>query len=228
MRDLPLSSVPPPRESMWARLAEGFRFTATHEGVRAVLLLLALTAMTGLPFATLMPVFASTILHGDARTLGYLMGAPGLGAVLVGVALAAKQKTGSYRQTGAACLLFGVLLCAFSQAPSLLWAIAILIPMGMATMIQFTATNTLIQTSTPDALRGRVMAIWFMIFSGFVPLGSVAAGWLATAYGPILPLAAGGIACVLGGGNFALWSWSEAARSRKSRNRDSASLTSGR
>ena len=96
MRDLPPKAKGPARESLWARLHEGFRFAATHEGVRALLLLLALTALAGLPFATLMPIFASTILHGDARTLGFLMGAPGLGAVLVGFVLASRRGTSSY------------------------------------------------------------------------------------------------------------------------------------
>jgi MFS family permease len=207
MRDLPPPTKGPARESMWARLNEGFRFAATHEGVRALLMLLALTALAGLPFATLMPIFASTILHGDARTLGLLMGAPGLGAVLVGLVLASHRGTGSYRRIAGAVGMFGVLLVLFSQARTLWMAIAILIPMGVASMIQLTATNTLIQTMTPDALRGRVMAIWFMIFMGFAPVGSVIAGSITTALGPCLVLAAGGAVCALGAIGFARWSW---------------------
>ena len=207
MRDLPPPTKGPARESMWARLHEGFRFAATHEGVRALLMLLALTALAGLPFATLMPIFASTILHGDATTLGFLMGAPGLGAVLVGLVLASHRGTGSYRWIAGACGMFGVLLVLFSQARTLWLAIAILIPMGMASMIQLTATNTLIQAMTPDALRGRVMAIWFMIFMGFAPVGSVIAGSITTALGPSLVIAAGGAVCTLGAIGFARWSW---------------------
>ena len=74
MRDLPPPTSGPARESMGARLHEGFRFAATHEGVRALLLLLALTVSAGLSFFTLMPIVASTLLHGDSRTLGLLMG----------------------------------------------------------------------------------------------------------------------------------------------------------
>ncbi len=207
MRDLPPPMKGPSRESMWGRLHEGFRFAATHEGVRALLLLLALTALAGLPFATLMPIFASTILHGDARTLGFLMGAPGLGAVLVGFVLASRRGTGSYRWIAGACGTFGVLLVLFSQARTLWLAIAILIPLGMASMIQFTATNTLIQAMVPDALRGRVMAIWFMIFMGFAPVGSLIAGSITTALGPCLVLAVGGGVCALGAIGFARWGW---------------------
>jgi MFS family permease len=207
MRDLPPKPKSQARESMRARLKEGFRFAATHEDVRALLMLLALTALAGLPFATLMPVFASTILHGDSGTLGLLMGAPGLGAVLVGLVLASRRGAGSYRWIAGAVGMFGVLLVIFSQARALWLAIAILIPMGMASMIQFTSTNTLIQTMTPDALRGRVMAIWFMIFMGFAPVGSVIAGVVTTAYGPGIFMAVGGLACTLGAIGFARWSW---------------------
>jgi MFS family permease len=207
MRDLPPPTSGPARESMWARLQEGFRFAATHEGVRALLMVLALVGLAGLPFATLMPVFATTILHGDARTLGLLMGAPGLGAVLVGIVLASRRGTSSYRWIAGACGMFGVLLVLLSQARSLWLAIAILIPMGMASMIQFTTTNTLIQTTTPDALRGRVMAIWLMIFMGFAPLGSLIAGSITTVVGPCLVMAVGGAVCALGAVGFARWAW---------------------
>jgi len=207
MRDLPPPTTGPARESMRARLHEGFRFAATSEGVRALLMLLALTALAGLPFATLMPVFATTILHGDSRTLGLLMGAPGLGAVLVGLVLASRRGSGSYRWIAGASGTFGVLLVLFSQARTLWLAIAILIPIGMASMVQLAGTNTLIQTMTPDALRGRVMAIWFMIFMGFAPVGSVIAGSVTTAVGPCLVMAGGGAVCALGAIGFARWSW---------------------
>jgi MFS family permease len=208
MRELPPQAEGKARESLWARLHEGFRFAATNEGVRALLLLLALTALAGLPFATLMPVFATTILHGDATTLGLLMGGPGLGAVLVGLVLASHRGTSSYRWIACACGMFGVLLVLFSQARALWLAIAILIALGMASMVQLTTTNTLIQTITPDALRGRVMAIWLMIFMGFAPVGAVIAGSITTAVGPCPVLAVGGAVCALGAMGFARWSWS--------------------
>jgi MFS family permease len=207
MRDLPPPAKGPAREPVWARLHAGFRFAAAHEGIRALLLLLALIALAGLPFATLMPVFATTILHGDATTLGFLMGAPGLGAVLAGIVLASHRGAASYRRIAAACAMFGVLLVLFSQAGSLWLSIAILVPLGVASMTQLTATNTLIQTMTPDALRGRVMAIWLMIFMGFAPVGSLVAGSVTTAVGPRLVLAVGGAVCALGATGFAWWSW---------------------
>jgi MFS family permease len=208
MRGLPPASTSPAREPMWVRLLEGFRFAGTNEGVRALLILLAVTALAGLPFGTLMPVFATKVLNGDARTLGLLMGAPGLGAMCAGLVLPASDRPEkNYLRIGAACAAFGALLVLFALSQTLWLAIAILVPAGAATMIQITGTNATMQSLTPDALRGRVMAIWTMVFMGFVPVGSLLAGSLATGIGPRVPIVAGGIACTLGAIAFSRWAW---------------------
>jgi MFS family permease len=191
---------------MSVRLLEGFRFVGTNQAQRALLVLLALTALAGFPFGTLMPIFASTVLHGDARTLGLLMGAPGLGAMCAGLLLPTSDRPeSSYLRNGAACGAFGLLLVLFALSRTVWVAVAILLPAGAASMIQITATNALIQSLTPDALRGRVMAIWTMILMGFVPVGSLVAGSLATAFEPRLPLVAGGLTCILGAIGFCRW-----------------------
>ena len=118
--------------------------------------------------------------------------------------------------------MFGGLLVLFSQARTPWSAIAILIPLGVASMIQLTATNTLIQAMTPDALRGRVMAIWFMIFMGFVPVGSLLEGSVTTAFGPRRVLAVGGGVCALGAIAFARWAWTRRPSS------DASSITEER
>lgn len=206
MRELPVPAPGRPRESLRARLLEGFRFAATEERVRAVLTLLALTAFTALPYATLMPVFASKVLHGDAKTLGFLMGASGGGALVAGVTIAPRCRLqDADRWIGGACGVLGVTLVLFALSRTLWLSIAIMLPLGAAMIVQVTVTNTLVQTLTPDALRGRVMAIWLMVFMGFAPLGSVIAGSLATAFGPRLPLVIGGVACALGAAAFLRW-----------------------
>lgn len=208
MRGLPPPASGQAREPMRVRLLQGFRFAATHRAVRALLVLLALTALAGLPFGTLMPVFATKILHGDARTLGVLMGAPGLGAMAIGLVLPpTDQPEAGFRRIRAACATFGVLLALFALSPKLWIAVAVLLPAGATTMVQMTGTNALLQTLTPDALRGRVMAIWTMIFMGFVPVGALIAGSIATAFGVRVPLVAGGIVCAVGAIGFGgrLW-----------------------
>jgi MFS family permease len=185
----------------------GFRFAATEERVRVLLMLLALVALMGVPSATLMPVFASTVLRGDARTLGWLMGAQGGGALVAGLVLASRRGTEwSYRWIGGACGTLGVMLVLFALSRALWLSLAISVLLGGTTMIEVSATNALIQAMTPDALRGRVMAIFAMIFSLFSPVGSVMAGSLATASDPRVPLVVGGVACTLGAIGFGRWS----------------------
>lgn len=187
MRDLP-SGAARPREGVRARVAAGFRFVAQEPDVRAVMLLLAFTAFVGLPAGTLLPVLA-----GQARTLGFYSAATGGGALVSGLAIAARGL--SHRWIAAACFALGVFTALLgTQAPT----IGVLVCLGAATMTQVTLINARIQTLTPDALRGRVMAIWAMIFMGGMPFGSIAVGALAARFGPKWPLVGEGILCVLG------------------------------
>jgi MFS family permease len=214
MRELPAPAAGRPRESMRSRLLEGFRFAAAEQRVRALLALLALTALMSIPSATLMPVFASTILHGDAQTLGLLMGTQGVGALIAGLTFASRRSSqGTYAWIGGACGINGVTLVLLSLSRTTWISIALMLPLGAATLTHVTGTNSLIQTLTPDALRGRVMAIWVMILMGFAPVGSIIAGWLATAFDPRLPLVVGGVACALGAVVFVRWSSTTSATS---------------
>jgi MFS family permease len=206
MRDLPAPVPATPGVSAIARILEGFRFAATEPRVRALLVLFAITALSGIPYSTLMPIFASRIFHGDARTLGLLMGATGAGALCGALMLASRRHVGgTFHWIGAACATFGASIVCFALSKTLWVSMVILLPLGGAMMIQMSATNTLVQTMTPDALRGRVMAIWAMIFMGFAPFGSLLAGSVAAAVGPSPTLVVGGTVCMLAAAGFARW-----------------------
>jgi MFS family permease len=203
MRDLPAPQAARPRESMRSRILEGFKFVATEPRIRALLVLLALAAAMSIPSATLMPVFAKAVLHGDAQTLGLLMGTQGVGALIAGLVFASRRSAeGTPAWIAAACGVNGVTLVLFALSRTPWLSIPLMLPLGATTLIHVTGTNAMIQTLTPDALRGRVMAIWVMILMGFSPAGSVVAGWAATAFDPRLPLVVGGVACVLGAAVF--------------------------
>jgi MFS family permease len=206
MRDLPVVPSKADTEPALRRIAEGFRFVMTEKRIRALLILFALVALAGMPYATLMPIYASEVFHGDARTLGFLMGAVGIGALAGGLTLASRSKMrGTDTWVNVACGMFGASLILFALSRTFWLSILLLVPLGASMMTQLSATNTRVQMMTPDDLRGRVMAIWAMIFMGFAPFGSLLAGWLATAFGPSKTLIAGGSICMLGACGFAVW-----------------------
>jgi len=198
------AAVARPRGSAVAELAEGLRFVAGNRPVRALLLLLGLVSLTGMPFAVLMPVFAEKILGGGARGLGILLGASGIGALAGAMSLAGRDGVrglGSWVAAGAIGL--GGALVAFSLSRSFWLSAALLVPVGFSMMLEMASSNTLLQSMVPDALRGRVMAAYAMMFMGMAPIGALAAGLLAEAIGAPRTVALGGAACLAGGLLFA-------------------------
>ncbi|MDR3677399.1 MAG: MFS transporter [Acidobacteriota bacterium] len=178
---------------------EGFRFVMHTGPIRALLLLLGLVSLTGMPYAVLMPVFADKILHSDARGLGLLMGSTGVGALAATLVMAARREVrGLGRWIIFASTGFGASLILFSLSRSLPLSVALLLPAGFCMLIQMASSNTLIQTMVPDALRGRVMSVYSMMFMGMAPFGALVAGALAHRLGAPLTVAIGGVACIAG------------------------------
>ncbi|HET7452159.1 MAG TPA: MFS transporter [Thermoanaerobaculia bacterium] len=198
-RRVETGNVPPLR-----RIAEGFRFTATTGPIAGLLLLLGLVSLAGMPFAVLMPIFADRVLHGGARTLGLLMSASGAGALAGAFTLALRKGIkglGAWVATAAAG--FGAALVAFSLSHTVWVSAILLVPVGYALMVEMASSNTLIQAMVPDALRGRVMAVYSMMFMGMAPIGALLAGLAAHVFGAAETVAAGGVLCIAGAAAFA-------------------------
>jgi len=191
--------------SPWAHIVEGFRFVRSTGPIRSILLLLGLVSLVAMPYSVLMPIFADRILHGGARALGILMGATGVGALLGALTLAARSGVhGLGRWVAFACGAFGASLILFSFSQRLWLSAALLLPVGFFMMLQMSASNTLIQAMVPDRLRGRVMAVYSMMFMGMAPFGAFFAGALADRAGAPITVALGAIAAIGGAVLFAL------------------------
>jgi MFS family permease len=191
--------------SALANIVEGFSFVARTAPVRALLLLLGLISLMGMPYAVLMPIFADQILHGGARGLGLLMGASGAGALVGAMSLALRGGVrGLGRWVAISSAGFGVSLILFSHSRSFWLSAALLVPVGLSMMIQMASSNTLIQAMVPDELRGRVMAVYSMMFMGMAPIGALLAGLLANRMGAPNTVALGGVVCVAGATVFGL------------------------
>ncbi len=186
-------------------MIEGFRFVAHTRPVRALLLLMGLVSLVGIPYTVLMPIFADQILHGGARELGILMGATGVGALAGALTLAARTGLrGLARAVAISAAIFGATLVVFAYSRWFWFSVAVLIPVGFFMMLQMAATNTLIQSMVPDRLRGRVMAVYAMMLTGMAPMGALFAGAVAHTLGSPLTVAIGGVVCAAGAGVFAM------------------------
>ena len=178
---------------------EGFRFVWHTGPIRALLLLLGVVSVTGMPYAVLMPIFADKILHSGARGLGMLMGSTGVGALAATLAVASRRDVhGLGRWIIYASLGFGASLALFSFSRSFWLSVLLLLPVGFSMLIQMASSNTLIQTMVPDALRGRVMAVYSMVFMGMAPFGALVAGAVAHRVGSPMTVALGGAVCMVG------------------------------
>lgn len=192
------------------QLREGFRYVWRTPVLRASLLLLSVAGMFAYEFVVTLPVFARFVLHGDARTLGLLNTAFGVGAVVGGLATA-RFGTPTLRGLLRSGALFGALLLATSLAPGLDVALVCLAFTGAAS-IRFIATgNSLLQIHAGDEYRGRVMSLWSVAFFGTTPIGAPIVGWVSEVAGPRAGLALGGIATL------AVTAWLSSVARRRSR-----------
>jgi MFS family permease len=151
-----------------------------------------------------MPIFADQILHSGARGLGMLMGAAGAGALAGALLLASRQSVrGLGTWVALAAGTFGTSLIAFSISRWFWLSCALLLPTGFAMMVEMGSSNTLIQTMSPDHLRGRVMSVYSMMFMGMAPFGALLAGVSAGRWGAPVTVAGGGVICIIGAAVFA-------------------------
>jgi MFS family permease len=178
---------PASKVGVWGQLKEGYDYVWNFTPVRALLLLMALLSLAGLPALTvLMPIYADA-LGGPGRgpqTLGLLMGASGLGALCGAIYLASRRSViGLGGLIAMASLLFGAAIIAFSFSRTLALSLPIVSLIGLGMLINFASANTLLQTLVDDDKRGRVMSFFTMAFVGMTPFGNLIAGALSSRLG---------------------------------------------
>ena len=180
-------------------LAEGFTFVRRTTPIRAILMLLGLVSLVAMPYTVLMPIFADKVLHRGASGMGILMGATGVGALLGALTLASRTGVkGLGRWVMFSCAGFGASLLMFSFSRYFWLSTAILVPTGFCMMLGMSSSNTLIQAMVPDHLRGRVMALYSMMFMGMAPIGAYIGGATADRLGAPMAVMMGSIACIGG------------------------------
>ena len=193
-------------ESPLQNLLQEFRFAMYDRPIRSTLLLMSMLSIFGLQYSVFMPIFAEDVLHSGARGLGYLMSAAGVGAVLGALQFAARTAyKGLAKWIAGMSVICSVCLMIFSQSKIFWLSILVLFIVGFAATSQMAATNTTVQNRSPDALRGRLMAVYATMFMGVQPLGALLAGGIAKRMGAPATLAIFGAICLLGSLIFAAW-----------------------
>lgn len=197
----------PPRDGtgpVLAELTEGLRYVWNFPLVRAVLLLLAASSVLGGAYATLLPIVATTTLHGGPHTLGVLMGAAGAGALTGALYLASRTTVRGLPTVIQRCALsLGAGMIALELATTTVIAVPLLFLLGISMMVQLAATNTLCQSIVDDKMLGRVIGLYTVAFFGGTPLGALLEGTLADRIGAIHTLAIAGVLCIASALGFA-------------------------
>lgn len=163
---------------------EGFKYICASIPIRSIILYLAIASMIGMSYPVIMPIFAKEILHGGADTLGFLMSASGVGALLGALYLAGRKSvSGLENWICIASLLFGFGFIGLSLTSNILISLGLMFFTGMGMVIIIAASNTLIQHFVDDDKRGRVMSFYTMAFMGTVPIGCLFGGAIADRIG---------------------------------------------
>jgi MFS family permease len=185
--------TPTPRAK--GQLREGFRYVRHEPRLALPLAMAAVVGCLAYEFQVSLPYMASHGLHVGSAGFGFMTAAMGLGAVIGGLAIAARGKTGSYAMIIAATG-YGVSMALSAVAPNLLLELLALTLVGGAGVAFMSQANATLQLRSAPEMRGRVMALWFVSFQGSTPIGGPIVGAVMAAYGARAGLGIGAVACL--------------------------------
>ncbi len=178
-------------------LVEGYRYAFGFLPIRYVLIMLSLVSLMGSSYQVLMPIFAKVMLRGGPSTLGFLMAAAAIGALVSAMVLATRQRTARIeRLILLGATLFGCGLMGFSHSTNMVISLCAMVVVGFGMFGTLTACNTMLQVTADEDKRGRVMSFYAMGWQGMVPFGNLMAGTLASHIGAPNTVLVGGT-CVL-------------------------------
>ena len=183
------------RPELLKGMRQGLGYVRRTPQIRLVLLMTMIVSTVGFNFHVLVPVLASKTLHVGAEVFGALGAAFGLGA-LAGALLAATFAKASWRALVLGSAGFSTTLLALAPVSSV-WPAAVLLFLTGVCFTTWTANSqSIVQLTAPDHLRGRVLSIYLFAFGGFAPVGGLLAGWLADVGGTELAFLVAGLACM--------------------------------
>jgi len=161
------------------QLVDGLRYVWSTPNLRRPLLVLAVVFTVSFQFLVLVPLLAERVFDGDAGTFGVLSAVAGVGSFAGAMTMANRAPRPTYLLLGIFGTAFGIGLLVIAAAPTLLVAVLLMVPLGFVTMAFMITGNTMLQTNARPEARGRVMALYGVVFLGSTPIGSPVVGWFA-------------------------------------------------
>lgn len=180
------------------QIRAGIRYAASHPELLVSIVLMGIVGCFGLNFQTVMPLLAKHTFGGDATTYGTLSAVMAFGSVAGAMYTATRRRSSTKLLIGAA-IAFGVVETVAGFSPSLQAAYIVLPLVGLFGMLFISASNSLIQLTTTPVMRGRVIALWSLVFLGSTPIGGPLVGWICEAISPRAGFFVGGVASILAG-----------------------------
>ena len=180
------------------QVREGLRYVWRKPVLRNTIAVVTIVSTFAFNFTVVLPLLATVTFHGGAGTLGIMTSVMSVGS-LAGALAAAGRRRPTTPYLVAATTGFGALALVVAGAPTLVLACAFLVPMGAASMMFIATANSLLQMRSPGIMRGRVMALYSLVFLGSTAIGGPLIGWIAHVYGPRASLGFGAVASVVVG-----------------------------
>ncbi len=178
------------------QLREGFRYVWGNPVLRSTLLLMTVVGTLAFNFRMFVPLLADKVFSGNAATFGLLSAMMGVGTIFGALASAATTRP-TRKLLLASALTFGAFLVALGLAPTVTWAMIIIVPMGAASILFAATANSTLQMEAAPAMRGRVMALYAVVFLGSTPIGGPLMGYIAEHMGTRAAVAISGIATLV-------------------------------
>ncbi len=184
--------------SGWDHAMGGFVYVWHHPRVLTILTLLGVVGIFGWSYSVLMPAFARDVLGLGESAYGALLTASGTGALAGALSVTAMSDRFTPRKLALGGVwIFSIMLILFALNRNFHVALPLLAGAGFGLMLFLSTSNSALQTSVPDEMRGRVMGVWALIFGGMMPFGSLEAGVLARVVGVPATMIIGATICAL-------------------------------
>jgi MFS family permease len=178
-------------------LKEGINFAVNEPAIASVLIVLIFVGTFGYNFNTVLPLLTKFVMNGGPEMFGVLTSSLGIGSMLGALIVAGKQKP-TRKFIYSFAVIFGIIDVAISFLRNYIFMIVFLLLLGFASIAYIASTNTSLQMNSPKELRGRIMGLYVVIFSGSTPIGALFTGFIADIFGTAMMVLIEGLLCLVG------------------------------